>query len=692
MKKKLGIIFFIFFISLIVVSYEPDEVEAKKGTCTVTNDYYFMEAEVANRFDNSPDGEGWETTFLPLEANSKILDIKVKDFRTEFSGQDYENYRNIINQRQSENIDERIAYCYEGGCLNSRVEELTYITINEQEIEDLGGYDSFVDNYMITSYDADVYPVTNSDGSLKINDDGTVSVIVDRDWNLSTKEQAGGYYNEEKDKYILFFPIVATIEMTYECEVEEEKNACDAGSDKGGGISASCSGGGTSGKYVDTLTSQPYSVNFSNETNKKYCGDYTPMRTASASVIFYQTGTLSARITKEQYAGGGINFTLNYNNKAYWNYCDSSNPHASCTTLEFEPSCEARKGWTSDGFNSRTGKCEYHKKVTTDKTRHNTTVEWCDRRDGRFTNGTCYYEVEDTIEDKTDYICTQGSYGGCTGGVGGSNEAAQAEADEKINEQAGTKYKGLSIDGTVEARDSNNATDTSMHDIINEYGAGSLSGGGGGSGSWSPGSVRSASMSYIPNKACINIYTTDVRYITNDSSCTEDEIDGGKLYYIPLKMKDWEKFPIEVSVSNVSTLSYDTWPLSYKCDVHCQQRLYGNNKFVYRPIDLRPYNADDKKLSVFPKNKKPSLNWEYFWSDNSRVEKEMTREPLEYHGILSQTAINSIKNYNVYGYSDLKTISRSGKSTILDGLGIEWVNNKDFVEYNELGKCEKDCW
>ena len=72
----------------------------------------------------------------------------------------------------------------------------------------------------------------------------------------------------------------------------------------------------------------------------------------------------------------------------------------------------------------------------------------------------------------------------------------------------------------------------------------------------------------------------------------------------------------------------------------------------------------------------------------------MTRDKLEYHGILSQNTVNSIKKYNGYGYSVFNedVISKNGKSQILDDLGISWQKVDKTVTYNALGKCEENCW
>ncbi len=579
---------------------------------------------------------------------------------------------------------ERTSYCNNGVCLNSRVDTNAYTTISDEIIEAEGGYDAFVKKYMINGYDLGengVQIATNEDGTTKYNSDGTVSVIVDRDWTLTEKQQSGGYDHDGNSATpaALFFPIVVEVEVTYPCEIPDPPvyESCNISSNSFG---AGCGGGSGSSEYTKDYSYTYYTGTVSNEDELALCSAYAAgssgRETAKAIAKFTQTGSLNFSYTKQIYAGGGVSIRASYNNQASWNYCvdnEQTEPIMCTTHEEYLPYC------TGSGY-----KLDVDEGICVKTIKEEMTEEECDREDGRYSSktGTC------RITETKDYKCGWKAVSVNT--PSGCYDYSPAE-DEFAKRAANEYQKGES--GKIEAPDSNDVDGGNV--LLSAGGAdspGSLSGPSGSVGSsWEPGNVVSTTMRFSLNDACINIYTARVTYRT--SGCTDDEIDGYSLYYVPLKMKDNSNFTIDISEFQLSSLAkYRDWNWDANCSVKVQQRLYGENRFVYRPIDLRPYNADDKKLSVFPKNKKPSLNWEYFWSDNSRVEKEMTREPLEYHGILSQTAINSIKNYNVYGYSDLKTISHSGKSTILDGLGIEWVNNKDFVEYNELGKCEKDCW
>lgn len=209
-----------------------------------------------------------------------------------------------------------------------------------------------------------------------------------------------------------------------------------------------------------------------------------------------------------------------------------------------------------------------------------------------------------------------------------------------------------------------------------------------GSGSTSMG-ISTGATSMI-NQACINIYTGKVRYTTG--SCDSDnEIDGGHKYYIPLKYKD-NTFNFNVYSGNISTLTTTT--LNANCPVSVYQNFYdtdnGGYKFVYRPVDI-----SEPITTVFP-NRSAGSNWTTLYNTNNgsngSYDLAMKRDKTEYSATLTPALIQSIKNINDANsennmtYDSLYTINSSGKSTILADIGISIESGR---YYNKLGECNR---
>lgn len=189
------------------------------------------------------------------------------------------------------------------------------------------------------------------------------------------------------------------------------------------------------------------------------------------------------------------------------------------------------------------------------------------------------------------------------------------------------------------------------------------------------------------NQACINRKTSKVRYITS-GSCSEDEVDGGHKYYIPLKDPSG-KFYFIIKSDNVSTMTSTT--LNSKCSVNVQQKLYGDDgtyKFIYRPIDL----LTDPQLTVFP-NRNPASNWVNLKNTQNAsrtgdYDLLMKRDKTEYTATLDTASLLNIKNINDSNknYASLDTISNSGRSNLIDDLGVTRSTN---TVYNKLGECNR---
>ena len=207
---------------------------------------------------------------------------------------------------------------------------------------------------------------------------------------------------------------------------------------------------------------------------------------------------------------------------------------------------------------------------------------------------------------------------------------------------------------------------------------------------WEPGEEVTYELNFGLDTACINRQTAKVRYTTG--RCNSDEVDGGELYYVPIKQgleTGRGTFPVKVSIDDVNVLKSETWSIDYECDVNCRQDLYnpdGSFKFIYRPISLS---------NPFP-GRTPGDNWLPFMEDfndgKRKATSKMTRDTVEYEINLTPEKIISIKDYNKNKfYTDLGTINNSGRSSYLNELGI--TNKVRNNNYSELGECSNNyCW
>jgi len=192
-------------------------------------------------------------------------------------------------------------------------------------------------------------------------------------------------------------------------------------------------------------------------------------------------------------------------------------------------------------------------------------------------------------------------------------------------------------------------------------------------------------IGFVLNRACINRYDATITYRTTD--CTENEINGDILYYIPLKQPNGN-FPIKINIEDFNVLKNEKWTLNYECDIKCLQKLYDENDwsfaFIYRPINLN---------NPFPGDRARGANWEIIYQTDETIAKEniFKRNNLEYEINLGPSEINNIKNYNNNKtYTNLNDFYDSGRSGFLSERGI--TNLIDSNNFNKLGECTTDCW
>ena len=215
---------------------------------------------------------------------------------------------------------------------------------------------------------------------------------------------------------------------------------------------------------------------------------------------------------------------------------------------------------------------------------------------------------------------------------------------------------------------------------------------------WYPGQTINYTANYNLSQACIGLYPSldmkiksPVAYTggtcSGIESATQKYLDGNNLYYIPLKQPTGS-FPVKANTINtqgLSLVSNMSWDLDYSCSVNVEQRLYKTNgkyKFIYRPIN---------RYDPFP-NREEGSNWTNLKDNNSTVFNQKITEGrnnsnLEYEIRLTPQSIINLKNYTK-SYNDMSTISKNGKSTILNNFSF----NKRTNSYNDVGLCTNDCW
>jgi len=372
--------------------------------------------------------------------------------------------------------------------------------------------------------------------------------------------------------------------------------------------------------------------------------------TLTTAICITQKGTAYFQLdTNEIYSGGGFSFEAYYEGTAKYEFCQNSYNYGNLINLHIEdPWCCDECG--GGGCKKCTEKC---------KCGHNPT-----------------YDTISTADD--DWNITKG-------------DPEYKWALEKIT----GLLENPKHNAVTKSSDSNDETNTKINQIVGSWNTPKTPNVGT---YWEPGEAANYKLKFNMKTACINRRTALVDY--KDGCNDSEEVDGGELYYIPLK-KETGTFPIEVSINDVNIIASNhgtgnkhshKWSINYSCSVDNVQKLYdldnGGFEFIYRPINMS---------NPFP-NRTPGNNWQPLMNeikvgDNNAIEK-MTRNTLEYEVYLGESEINTIKNYNNtnnYNYTSMQTISDGGRSSFLrDTLDI--TNLVKTNSFNKLGECEKNCW
>ena len=200
---------------------------------------------------------------------------------------------------------------------------------------------------------------------------------------------------------------------------------------------------------------------------------------------------------------------------------------------------------------------------------------------------------------------------------------------------------------------------------------------------WYPETKRNFSAYYQLGTACINIYDANVRYETS-GTCTDEEINGGNLYYIPLKTIDGFNFKVKLDVSEISIVKLMNWGFTYDCGVICRQELFdlekGGYLYFFRPIALD---------NPFP-NRTPGVNWQdwiFFHVNQERlIDTYSTTNNIEYIVYLENDDVNAIKQYNSgTTYIDYeRTLEKNGDSKFITGQ-FGYLFDLKNVKHSALG-------
>ena len=394
-----------------------------------------------------------------------------------------------------------------------------------------------------------------------------------------------------------------------------------------------------------------YTYNIQSSTGSGCMNDGSLTRTITTSACISQYGEATFKLDdNELYSGGGFNFYANYNSTTTYNFCQKSG-NRYLITMKIK-----------DKYCKRNGCCP------------------CDSDCGKNKNKCCCNKI-DCFKSKTKYYSV----------VEGSEEW------DLVTEKAQKFLQKPNDNAITKSLDSNDVNNTEMKKIgyWTVKPKNKTLDSNGDTSHWEPGEEITYNLTFHLDRACINRQTAEVTYIDKNDQCKDSEIDGGILYYTPIKLGIREGvgyFPIQVSIDDVNVLKDKTWSIDYECDVECQQKLYNPNvsfKFIYRPINMS---------NPFPNKRTPGDNWIPFMDDveagKTKAKDKLTRNTPEYKVYLSEAEINKIKNYNKtnnYNYTSIKTISDGGRSTFLrDTLGI--TNLVKTNSFNKLGECTKNCW
>ena len=318
MKKK-KILFPVLFviISLVIFTSFTEEAEAN-GRCEKIVTYYFLLGI------NMTDQEGGlltqsdKTTFEMPDFGENLTIKGEPVVSNSWNKTDVENY--FSNQKASNcTTSNKNAWCdpSDTECLNSgNGGGYLWEDCSTIEVDSSGNFVS-VDGYTADQF-LD-FTIGAQDSEVTFTPDGDKYIVdVSRDWEQSATQEDGNYHN---DKW-MYQPL--KVDVTYEYDCAEEAPKCNVGVVSGSKDDnfSGCGSHGYSVEYNKLITIDEFES--STTRNDSACGGYAKIN-ASSIITFKEHGNLASSINpKEQFAGGGFGFGLNYSGSASWNYCQPS--------------------------------------------------------------------------------------------------------------------------------------------------------------------------------------------------------------------------------------------------------------------------------------------------------------------------------------------------------------------------------
>ena len=666
-----------------------DEEEGELKKCEPeTRTYLFSEA---SRSTVGKTTEYSTAFYNDLPEDSRILSISVTNTRP-MSPSDFQVFMSIVNGNADEcfNVGGNKDVCRLGSFYTN------YGVVGGSEYTGgAGGAMSVEERYDTEIVKATSQQISFSDGG-NVDGIGTLNATVTRTWSDPTEHIKTLLSNNSSFNYLV--PLAADVTIEYESAdcIEEDDDADDPTDNECPPDSVSsndlankhldCTGA----NYKQTKNERNLTVTRTISTSDSDHGtyykdfdkgrkddgtDYCPRELTEKitwDAALTQEGYLNFNLNpNSQYSGGGFDFTIDYNANAYYELCGATYDLFEYKALYSCPSISDSSS-SSDYGNGRISEytsvsssgggenpqCTYTydttETLTVPKSYYDDNPELYDRKcrssitcsSAQCTCTVSSSSTSNTVDANFDqcklepsgtYSCFEGHD---SPGIDCSNNSN--EVKEIASKMATFLQESQITNSNPESYDSNDENDDTYKNMGGEWNANSVR-----TNSWSPAQTIRYSASYRLKHACINRFTALVDY---KNSCDDNtEIDGGNLYYIPLKQPD-SVFPVRVYAGGdptvkISILNNMDWGFTYNCRVNCRQELFdlhdGGYLYFFRPIALD---------NPFPNNRTPGVNWQdwiFFEMNRERlIDTYSTTNNIEYIVYLENEDVNAIKQYN----------------------------------------------
>ena len=184
--------------------------------------------------------------------------------------------------------------------------------------------------------------------------------------------------------------------------------------------------------------------------------------------------------------------------------------------------------------------------------------------------------------------------------------------------------------------------------------------------------------------------------VTYSNETLDGKIDGGQLYYVPLKFPDGKQVYVKTNGSfNFSVVSGITLKFSNSCPVNVKQILYdcpdsdckkATIKYTYRPIDVD---------NPFPKYDNIPANWSWWYSKpgsqerlSNTYQEYFNHNPL-YSITLNDETMEILKDIDTF-YGNWSSMESGVTSDVVTELGI-FDSRATNESYCGLGRWSESC-